>query len=104
MKVIQLINSREYMVEDDEAEYIKGLLSTGKVQFINLTNGTMINISSISVIGDLEKEKVWEGYILDRDGRWFVRDGQRIYLEGNEKIEERTHRKYASMNPIKLLR
>ena len=100
MKIKKLIGGSEYVISDEEAEYLGKIVMEGKVKFITLSNGDMINTSSISKIGSLDKVKSWGGYVLRNDGRSFVRDGEVVYLNGNDDIEEIEDPKYKVMQVI----
>ena len=89
MKQITLINQKKIFIDDDKAENIQNMIEQG-AKFIR-TGSDMININSISIIGDVDTEKYWGGYKLNPDGRSFQRDGERIYLESHhiKQIEEK---------------
>lgn len=102
METIKIMGGQEYLVSDEESEYLKKIVLEGKVKFITLSSGDMVNISSISKIGSLDKVKSWGGYILRNDGRSFVRDGEVVYLNGNDDIEEIEDPKYKQMAIISI--
>lgn len=104
MKIIKTMGSQEYVISDEEAEYLGKIIMEGKVGFITLSNGDLINIKSISKIGMPDKVKSWGGYFLRSDGRSFVRDGEVVYLNGNDEIEEMDDPKYKTMNIISIKR
>lgn len=88
MKQITLINQKKIPVTNKEAILIQNMIEQG-AKFIRTAN-EMINVNSISIIGEVDTEKYWNGYRLNSDGRSFQRDGMRIYLEGRNfrEIEE----------------
>lgn len=104
MKIIKLIDGKEYVIDDEEIGYIKHIFP--KVDFITLSNGEVINKSSISRIGDPDKIPHYHGYPLNKDGRSFIRDGERIYLE-KSSFKEITHQedpKYLTIPKFKVNR
>lgn len=100
MQIIKLIGGTEYLLSDEEAEKVKEAVLKGG--FVYISNGDMINTSSISKIGSLDKVKSWGGYVLRNDGRSFVRDGEVVYLNGNDGVEEMEDPKYKLMQPISI--
>ncbi|MCR4330232.1 MAG: hypothetical protein NUV65_06845, partial [Candidatus Roizmanbacteria bacterium] len=62
MQIIKLIGGSEYVLSDEEAEKVKSAVLKGG--FVHISNGDMINTSSISKVGALEKVKSWGGYVL----------------------------------------
>jgi hypothetical protein len=105
MKVLKLVSGREYLLEDDEAEYLIKTIEQG-LKFIRLSNGDFMACSSISVIGEPEKLATWSGYPLNKDGRTFQREGKRIYLEKDnfKDIEYLDNPVYQQMSKVKLLK
>jgi len=105
MKIIQLISGREYLIEDEECEYIKSLIKQDK-KLIGLSNGDVINLSSISVMGEPEEVPYWDGYQLNKDGKSFMENGRRVYLDAQhlEQIEYFTNPKYQAMPKVSVLR
>lgn len=81
MKQITLINKKKLPITDQEAEKICVAIEQG-AKFIRI-NTEMINVNSISIIGEVDTIKYWDGYRLNADGASFMRDGQRIYLDGH---------------------
>lgn len=106
-KIIKLIGGREYLIEDEEFEVVKDFIRRGKL--IELTNGDLINPSSISHAGELAKRRFWGGYPLEQDkensGEYFIRDGERMYLEVHnyEEVEEKDDPRYLGVSKVKLL-
>lgn len=95
MKIVKTF-SKEFVVHDDEAENIKNVLRSGGKEFIELRNGDLINPSMVEMISEPETEAFWGGYPLSKDGKSFMRDGERIYLESHnfKEIEYHLHPKY----------
>jgi len=79
MKQLSLMNGMKYPISDEEAENIKKIINDTK--FIELRDGTLINVLSISSISEVETVKYWKGHRLNKDGNSFVRNGIRVYLE-----------------------
>lgn len=100
MQIIKLIGGTEYLLADEEAEKVKNAVLKGG--FVHISNGNMINTSSISRIGSLDKVKSWGGYILRSDGRSFNREGDIIYLDSRDVVEEIEDPKYKTMNIISI--
>lgn len=105
MKVIQLVSGREYILSDEEADYAKKVYMAG-APAIELTNGDVIARHNISLIGEPDKKPQWHGYPLNKDGRSFMRDGQRIYLERDSfgEIEYVDDPKYLTMPKVGILK
>ena len=91
-------------MDDDEFVIIKEMLK--KPGLIELSNGDLINPISVSHVGEPDKRKFWDGYPLDDEAKYFIRDGERIYLEGYnyQDIEEREDPKYINLPKVKLLK
>ena len=102
MKTLRLISGQEYLILDEESDYLSDIIIKGKTNFITLSNGDVININSISKVGSLDKVKHWGGYVLRKDGRSFLRGGDVVWLDGNEIIEEMDDPKYKLMPIINL--
>ena len=100
MKIIKLIDGKEYIITEETAENVKVAIRRGG--FIELENGAMLNVSSISRVDNPDKVKSWGGYVLRNDGRSFVRDGEVVYLNGNDVIEEIEDPKYKLIRPINI--
>ncbi len=105
MTILKLISGREYVLEDNEAEYLISVIEKG-IKFIRLSNGDFMAASSISVIGEPEKVPFWGGYILNSDEKSFQKNGERIYLETEnfKEIEYRENPKYSHITNVKLLK
>ena len=106
MKSLKLIGGNEYVLEDAEADYLQKLIYKGELKFVQLSNGDLINISSISRLGSLDKKAHWSGHPLNDDKTGFWRGGQFIHLEAENfnMVEYLEDPKYLAMLPIKLLK
>lgn len=95
MKIVKTF-SREFVVYNDEAENIKNVLKRGQKEFIELRSGDLINPSMVESISEPETEAFWGGYPLSKDGKSFMREGKRIFLEPQnfEEIIYKAHSKY----------
>lgn len=99
MRTLQTISGQEYLLSDEEAEKIKKNFDK---KFIQLSNGDVISVGSISKVGSLDKVKSWGGYVLRKDGRSFIRDGDIVNLEGDEIFDLIDDPKYKSMAIISI--
>ena len=104
MKIVKLISGKEYCISDDEFENLKLVLRKGKL--IELSNGDIINPISVSHAGEPDKVSFWEDYPLDKEGRYFMREGRRIYLEERNfgEVVSRLAPEYLTMSEVKLLK
>ena len=101
MKIIKLFSGLEFLVEDDEAENVARNYKSKTL--IKLRSGDYIASSGIEAITESETEAFWSGYPLSKDGKSFMRDGERIYLESQhlKEIEYKPHSKYKLNNLLK---
>lgn len=100
IQVLRLFNNTEYIVEEDEAENIMQCID--KVKFIRLRNGTLVNVSAISDIGKPETMLFWGEYPINKDGRSFNRDGERVWITEKkdlDQIKHHLHPKYGLGTP-----
>lgn len=97
MKTITTFSGKEFLIEDEEAENIKKIFKPNTL--LSLRNGEAVNTSAIESIGSLEQVPYWDNYLLEKSGRSFIRDGQRINLETKnfDEIEYKPHPKYEAM-------
>jgi len=90
-KILKTFGGTEYVLDDDEAQNIVDLKRTGKKSFIELRCGAYIDSSAIESVAYPPLIPVsGDGYSLSKDGRSFVRDGIRIWVEhpGNVRYVE----------------
>ncbi len=106
MKILKLISGKEYLLEDDEADYIKQIIATS--DFIPLSNGDVVNAKVIERISELDKKPHWNYYPVEEDksGKFFYRDGQKIHLEADHlcEIEYKDDPKYLTMPKVNILK
>mgnify|MGYP001591236631 CR=1 FL=1 len=104
MQTLKTIDGHEFLLDDDEASYIKSIVSTQN--FINLSSGDMINTKSIARIGELDKIATWDGHPVSANRSYFYREGIRINMDADsvKGIEMTTDPKYLTMSKVKLLK
>lgn len=85
MKLLRMMSGTEHYIQDDEAENLSKIVETKK--FAILRSGAMIRTTRIEEITEVPTEKFWKGHRLSKDGRSFMRDGDRIYLEPHNYAE-----------------
>ena len=97
MKIIKLFSGLEFLVEDNEAENVAKNYKSKTL--LRLKSGDYIASSGIEAITEQDLVPYWDGYILEKSGRSFMRDGQRIFLETKDfkEIEYKPHPKYEAM-------
>lgn len=102
MKIIKMFSKSEFLVEDNEADNVAK--SYGNGGLIQLRSGDYISTSGIESISDPELMPYWNGYLLEKSGNSFMRDGQRIFLETQnyKEIEYKPHPKYKAMKKLLL--
>lgn len=89
MKSIILMNGKERLVADDEAENIEKVLITGNTKFLKLRSGYLINTTSIVSVGEVETVPYWSQHRVyeTKQGHYIIRDGDKCFLD-NKGIEE----------------
>lgn len=102
MKIIKLIGGKEYVLADQEYEVFKQLVKQNKL--IELSNGDLVNSSSIAHCGEPDTLPHWQSWPLDREGKYFMRNGSRIYLESHNfaEVEQLPDPKYKTLARVKL--
>lgn len=98
MKILHTTANKQHLVEDDEAINIAKMWAKSG-EPIYLRDGTIINPKCIVEIGELDTVPYWNGYMLEPDGRSFIRDGVRVKMETDtfSEIEYKPHPKYLAM-------
>ena len=96
MQIIKMFGNFEHIVKDDEADNVAKMWGDNPDRPIKLRNGTTISPKGIVEIGEPKKIAYYDGYILEKGGRSFIRDGERIFLETEDyaKIEYKEHPRY----------
>lgn len=99
MKILKTYSS-EHIVNDEEVKVI--VENANSDNLLLLDNGEYIRPKSIIAITDPELIPYWQDYILDKGGKSFMRDGQRIFLETKDfdEVEYKPHPKYIAMQKI----
>jgi len=97
MKILKMMSGIEFLLEDVEAENIARIF--GQQKLVKLRSGEYVNTASIEVIKDIDTVPYWDGYMLEPDGRSFIRDGVKVKMETDtfSEIEYKPHPKYLAM-------
>lgn len=95
MKLLKTFKD-EFVIDDEENGKIEKLIELGTTsQLLKLKCGAIINMSIISSITDIPKIAYSQGgYPLEKNGRSFIRDGQRVYVEDLNTIQYLPDPKY----------
>ncbi len=93
MKIITTFQKREFVVSDKEAEFVAK--STQKDGMIELSSGEYLNPRTIDSISNIPEIAYYKGYAVNKDGRTYTRDGQKITIEYLENVEYLPDPKYA---------
>jgi len=96
MKILTTFGGREFILEDDEAENIIIVKNspTGKA-FLELRCGAFVDTSAIESITDIPLIPYSaDGYPLSKDGRSFIKEGVRIWIENFDGIKYLPDSKY----------
>ncbi len=82
MKSLQLMGGREKILADDEAENVKKLLNNQSIRFVELRDGSAVNITSIVSIDEIEKIPYWSVYEVQENklGKYIIREGEKCFL------------------------
>jgi len=89
MKILRTFSGKEFILEDDEAENVIAVKNSGKKAFLQLRSGEYVDTSAIEAITKIPLIPVWNnGRFLSKDGRSFIRDGTRIYIERIETFKD----------------
>ena len=93
MKILKTYSS-EHIISNRELKVI--VENSNSDNLLLLDSGEYIRPKAIIAITEPEKVAYWNGYILDKGGRSFMRDGNRIFLETKdyEEIEYKEHPRY----------
>ena len=73
-------------IRDEEVEML--LSSLGTTRLVRLKSGVILNVASIACIDDVELEPhYWDNRIYENKlGRYFFRDGQKIFIESEKDV------------------
>ena len=96
MKIIKTYSS-EHIINDREVKII--VENANSDNFLLLDSGEYIKPKSVIAIINPDLVPYWEGYILDKNGKSFIRDGNRIFLETQDykNIEYKLNPKYKAI-------
>lgn len=92
MQIIRIMGGSEHVVPNEEAEIVSQHFGTGEL--MALSDNCKINTSCIAAIDEIPLIPFYRGYIVNKDGRTFNRDGNRITIESIENIEYLPDPKY----------
>ena len=95
MHIIRIMGGTEHIVPREEAEVVARHFGTNEL--MALSDGSKINTSSISEIANIPLVGFYKDYIVNKDGRTYTRDGQRITIECIENIEYLPDPKYEAI-------
>ncbi|MFA5453078.1 MAG: hypothetical protein WC248_05860 [Candidatus Methanomethylophilaceae archaeon] len=95
MQIIRIMGGSEHIVPEEEAEIVAQHYGTNEL--MALSDGSKINTSSIAEIANIPLVGFYKDYIVNKDGRTFTRDGQRITIEYPENIEYLPDPKYEAI-------
>lgn len=84
------MGGRTHFIGDDEFENIIKIIDQAK--FLQLRNKVMINTSSITEIGEVEKIPCWSVYPVQetKEGKYIIREGEKCFLDP-ENIKQITY-------------
>jgi len=88
MKNLRTFSGQEYMISEEEVETLVKIKNSGEGRaFVRLRNGTYLDTSAIESIGDIPLVPMAHGmYPLSKDGRSYIREGRRVYIEDASHI------------------
>ncbi len=95
MKLLRTFDD-EFVIADEEMIVIDQAISAGDgSKLLKLRCGAYVNTSSIKSITDIPTIAYSQGgYPLNKDGRSFMRDGQKVYVEDLRTIQYLPDPKY----------
>ena len=98
MKILKLFSGQEYILKDDEAINVVSIKQSNNKAFLKLRCGAYVDTSAIESISDIPLiPHSRDGYPLSKDGRSFIRDGNRIYVEDFSAIQYLPDPKYENI-------
>lgn len=89
MKVVHLLDKSQYVLSDDQAEALIGVLQKG-AKWLQI-NQDLIASHQVSKITDVEKKPYFMGSPMTNDLRFVLKGGEKVpfMLEHKERIEWR---------------
>lgn len=99
MKILKTWSGQEYILQDEEADNIVKIKnSPSKKAFLQLRCGAYVDISAIESISGVPLiAHSQEGQPLSKDGRSYIRDSIRIYVEDFDSIQYLPDPKYRNI-------
>ena len=95
MKLLKTFSNQEFVIDDDEVRIIIEIKNKDKKAFLELRCGAFVDTAAIESITDIPLRAFSaSGYPLSRDGKSFMRDGQRVYVEDLDSIQYLPDPKY----------
>lgn len=97
MKAIKMMSGVVYPISEELFQSIVQSAAEGEMKsWVAVPGIGLVNLASSESVGELPKKAYWCGYELDKEEKYFMRDGQRVYLESKHKseIEYRDDPKY----------
>jgi hypothetical protein len=85
----------EHIVPEEEAEIVAQHFGTGEL--MALSDNGKINTSCIAAIDEIPLVGFYKDYIVNKDGRTYTRDGEKITIEHPENIEYLPDPKYEAI-------
>ena len=97
-KILRTFSGNEWLLENDEAENVIAVKKKGVKAFLQLRCGAYVDTSAIESIGGVPViAHSASGKPLSKDGRWFVEDGKRVYVENFAGIQYLPDPKYTAL-------
>src|SRR3990167_615240 len=100
MRIMKTFSGQEFILEDDEADNIVKIKQSSSKAFLGLRLGSYVDTSAIESITGIPIIAVSSGgYPLSKDGKSFMREGRRIYVENFDGIKYVPDPKYTNAKP-----
>lgn len=98
MKLLKTFSGQEFVLEDEEAENVVKIKSADKKAFLELRCGSFVDTSAIETIGEIPLIAYSSsGCPLSKDGRSYMREGSRVWVEDFGGIIYKPDPKYKKM-------
>ena len=83
MKILKLIDGKKIRLTNQEADALILTIENSNRKLVKLSSGDLINITSISWLGEPEQKAYWRGNRLNgEEGNfWFWQDGEKAHLD-----------------------